>query len=201
MLGENLQRGFSLAEMLMAMLIGSMMIVSVAAMYPALQRQSLTLYRLYRLEQSMQQVLMTIAKDLRRAGFLFKDGKERVSEAVSISQHSQSAVGSCIIVRYDLNHNGVIDPVDSTAAEHFAYRWLNNSIEQHRSAKDCHGNGWEKLLDPAEIVITHFSAQSVGRSLNSSGKDTAYYLMVLEGHWKRWPSVKRRLTLRVRSMS
>lgn len=194
------QTGFSLAEMLIAMLIGSMMIVSVAAMYPALQRQSLTLYRLYRLEQSMEQVLITIAKDLRRAGFLFKGGKERVSEAVSISQHSLSAVGSCIIIRYDLNHNGVIDPIDSTTAEHFAYRWLNNSIEQHRSAKDCHGNGWEKLLDPAEIVITHFSVQPGDRALKGAGKSAAYYLITLDGHWKRWPSVKRRLTLRVRGM-
>ncbi|MCD1125110.1 prepilin peptidase-dependent protein [Jinshanibacter sp. LJY008] len=200
MLIKNAQGGFSLAEMLMAMLISSMMIVSVAAMYPALQRQSLTLYRLYRLEQTMGQVLMAIAKDLRRAGFLFKEGKERVSEALFIGQHSQSVAGSCLIIRYDLNHNGVIDSVDSATSEHFAYRWLNNSIEQHRSAKDCQGNGWEKLLDPAEIVITHFSVRSGGHSLNSAGKQTAYYLIVLEGHWKRWSSVKRRLTLRVRGV-
>ncbi|AWH89458.1 prepilin peptidase-dependent protein [Limnobaculum parvum] len=200
MLVENQQGGFSLAEMLIAMLIASMMIVSVAAMYPALQRQSLMLYRLYRLEQSMGQVLMTIAKDLRRAGFLLKGGKAPVPEAVYIGQHPQSAVGSCLIIRYDLNHNGVIDPIDSAAAEHFAYRWLNNSIEQHRSAKDCHGNGWEKVVDPAEIVITHFSVQLGGHSLNGTGKNAAYYLIALEGHWKRWPSVKRRLTLRIRGM-
>ncbi|MBK5144603.1 prepilin peptidase-dependent protein [Budviciaceae bacterium BWR-B9] len=197
MLAENSQGGFSLAEMLMAMLIGSMMIVSVAAMYPALQRQSLTLYRLYRLEQSMEQVLMAIAKDLRRAGFLFKNGNARVSDAIVISQHAQSATGSCLIIRYDLNHNGVIDSVDSATAEHFAYRWLNNSIEQHRSAKDCHGNGWERLFDPAEIVITHFSVQPEGNLRHGSGENAAYYLIMLEGHWKRWPSVKQRLRLRV----
>ncbi|MDR0805870.1 MAG: prepilin peptidase-dependent protein [Enterobacteriaceae bacterium] len=186
------QGGFSLIEMLLAMLLISMMMVGAAAMYPELQRQSMNLYRLYRLEQAMRQVLLTLEKDMRRAGFLFNDEKNQMENPVRLSAHPQSAANSCIIIQYDLNHNGTIDPTESANAEQFAYRWLNGAIEQARGVDNCNGSGWEKLLDPAEIVITQFIIEPVNHHSTSG-----YYFIVLEGHWKRGRELKRRLTLRV----
>ncbi|GKX63535.1 prepilin peptidase-dependent protein [Pragia fontium] len=195
------QGGFSLPEMLLAMLFSSMMMVSVAAMYPELQRQSMSLYRLYRLEQSMRQVLLMVEKDMRRAGFLLGDGNGKESNGIRLSAHTQSEPNSCMIVQYDLNHNGVIDPPESAMAEQFAYRWLNGTVEQARGTENCHGSGWEKLLDPAEIVITQFLIERVAqdRLPDASPADASgYFIITLAGHWKRWPALTRRLTSRVR---
>lgn len=196
------QGGFSLIEMMLAMLFSSMMMVSVAAMYPQLQRQSMDMYRLYRLEQSMRQVLLTLEKDMRRSGFLFSSGQSSVhpTKRIYLGAHPQASANSCIIIQYDLNHNGTIDSPQSSAAEQFGYRWLNDVIEQSRGVENCNGSGWDKLLDQSEIIITRFYVELIdGNKLPPTAG--SYYFITLEGHWKRWPHLKRRLTSRVREMN
>ncbi|WP_159565800.1 prepilin peptidase-dependent protein [Budvicia diplopodorum] len=193
------QRGFSLLEMLIAMVLSSVMMVSVAAMYPALQHQSQSLYRLYRLEQSLRQVLRAIEKDIKRAGFYYSSvdrggaqvGNNSGTKGIRIGAHPQSANSSCVLVEYDLNHNGAIEPAGSDNAEQFGYRWLADSMEQHRGPTDCSGVGWDKLLDPAEVVVTQFlvTRTDVGNQ--------HYFTLTLEGYWNKWPQLKRRVSGRI----
>lgn len=186
------QQGFSLLEMLIAMLLSSLMMVSVAAMYPTLQHQSQSLYRLYRLEQSMRQVLRAIGKDIQRAGFCYAQTAVGGGKSIRLSAHPQSPPNSCLLIEYDLNHNGTIEPPGTDNAEQFGYRWLAGSIEQYRGATECSGTGWDKLLDPAEIVVTEFQVIRTDRG------NQHYFTLTLAGYWHKWPELQRRMSTRIK---
>lgn len=187
------QGGFTLLEMLIAMVISSLMMVSFAAIYPVLQHQSQSLYRLYRLEQSLRQVLRTIEKDIKRAGFSYAQKAISVEKGIKIGAHPQSAKNSCVLIVYELNYNEIIDSSSSDKAEQFGYRWVSGGIEQYRGAKDCGGTGWDKLLDPSEIVVTNFHVTPTGIA------GQRYFTLVLEGYWNKWPELKRRVSTRIRA--
>ena len=187
------QEGFTLLEMLIAMVLSSVMMVSIAAIYPALQHQNQSLYRLYRLEQSLRQVLRSIEKDMKRAGFSYSLKGLSEERGIRIGAYPQSAKNSCVLITYDLNHNGIIDSSGSDNAEQFGYRWVSGGIEQYRGATDCGGTGWDKLLDPAEIVVTNFQVTRTDIG------NQHYFTLVLEGYWNKWPELKRRVSSRIRA--
>lgn len=187
------QGGFTFVEMLIAMLLSSVMMVSIAAMYPTLQHQSQSLYRLYRLEQSLRQVLRTIEKDMKRAGFSYSPEGIPGNRGVKIGAYPQSAKNSCVLIMYDLNHIGTTNSSNLDNAEQFGYRWAYGSIEQYHGATDCGGAGWDKLLDPSEIVVTKFLVTRTG----IDGQH--YFTLVLEGYWNKRPELKRRVSTRIRA--
>ena len=62
-------QGFTLPEVMMAMGVGSMLMLSAAQVYPLMRQRSQSLGRHYQLDQLLRQTSFTIEKDLRRAGF------------------------------------------------------------------------------------------------------------------------------------
>ena len=178
------QQGFSLLEVILAMALSSIMMVSVTSLFPGFIRQYLNSYRLYRVEQAMSVALLNIEKDLRRAGFI-KEG--RVGNAVSFSQSSGN-IGSCLIIRYDLNGNGKIEEQESYTSEVFGYRLHQGALEQHRGALHCSGNGWEKITDLSEVEITNLDVEKV-----NADKEITYFIIRLNGHWRGNLSLSKRL--------
>lgn len=63
------ERGFSLLEMLIAMAISSILLLSSARFLPALQREILRNTRQLVLEDEIWQRVYTVAKHLQRAGY------------------------------------------------------------------------------------------------------------------------------------
>ena len=61
--------GFSLLEMLIAMAIGAVLMVSVGRFLPLLLEQNLRLQQRVQLQQELQQIAGSLAKALRRAGY------------------------------------------------------------------------------------------------------------------------------------
>jgi prepilin peptidase dependent protein B len=70
------ERGFSLLEVLIAMAISSILLLSSARFLPALQREILRNTRQLALEDEIWQRAYTVAKHLQRAGYC----RETVSE-------------------------------------------------------------------------------------------------------------------------
>ncbi|MBG6240934.1 MAG: hypothetical protein EKE20_02665 [Candidatus Symbiopectobacterium sp. Dall1.0] len=95
--------GFSLMEVLLAMLVGCVMIIVSMQIYPALRRHSQNTLRHFWLEQRIHQALFALEKDLRRAGF----GASRChGDVVTLGQFPGEAANSCAIVAYDFNRRG-----------------------------------------------------------------------------------------------
>jgi prepilin peptidase dependent protein B len=74
------ERGFSLLEVLIAMAISSILLLSSARFLPALQREILRNTRQLALEDEIWQRAYTVAKHLQRAGYCRETVSERTGD-------------------------------------------------------------------------------------------------------------------------
>jgi prepilin peptidase dependent protein B len=179
------QRGFTLPEILLALSLGSLIMLSAAQLYPLLRSQSQDSAQLFRLEQLFSQVAMGIEKDIRRAGFCAGTCQ---GKAISMGNYPGEAENSCLNVSYDLNLNGVWDGGEQQDAESFGYRLRARALEIQSGAHNCQGDRWEKLFDPQEVVLTLFRLQRL-----ATQNGVALYELQLAGYWAKRPAVKQHI--------
>ncbi|EKX4010137.1 MULTISPECIES: prepilin peptidase-dependent protein [Enterobacter] len=146
------QRGFSLTEVLIAMAMSSLLLMSASRFLPGLQRAVLLQSGQRELEAEVWQQLFAVGKQLQRAGYCAGNCQ---GQALSIGRK-----GSCVIVRWDANSNG---NWDNTASENDStgFRLESGALETQRGATSCEGKGWEKLTDPDRLAIAHFVVRKV----------------------------------------
>ena len=145
------RRGFSLAEALIAMAIGSLLLMGACRFLPALQRHILRQGEQLALENELWQRVHAVGKHLQRAGYC--------RGACGGAGLELAAGGECLIVRWDANSNGRWETSPAAAAESTGFRLRDGALETLRGASDCRGGGWEKITNPAAIVVTRFSVQ------------------------------------------
>ena len=179
------QKGFTLPEAMLAMGIGSVLILGAMQFFPMLRQRTQQLSQHYQLDQLLRQTALTLQKDFRRAAFC---AGKCSGKAIVITQASGEAKNSCIIVAYDLNRNGRWEPAGHGESEYFGYRLRNRMLESQRGVTQCNGPGWERMLDPSEVEFSQFQLSAI--TDDSGGK-----LLVLEmrANWKKNASVGSRL--------
>lgn len=179
------QKGFTLPEAMLAMGIGSVLILGAMQFFPMLRQRTQQLSQHYQLDQLLRQTALTLQKDFRRAAFC---AGKCSGKAIVITQASGEAKNSCIIVAYDLNRNGRWEPAGHGESEYFGYRLRNRMLESQRGVTQCNGPGWERMLDPSEVEFSQFQLSAI--TGDSGGK-----LLVLEmrANWKKNASVGSRL--------
>ncbi|WP_409160666.1 prepilin peptidase-dependent protein [Pectobacterium sp. B2J-2] len=182
---RNQQCGFTLPEILLALSLGSLIMLSAAQLYPLLHSQSQDSAQRFRLEQLFSQVAMGIEKDIRRAGFCAGTCQ---GKAISIGNYPGEMENSCLNVSYDLNRNGIWDGGEQQDAESFGYRLRSRSLEIQSGAHNCQGDRWEKLFDPQEVVLTMFRLQRL-----AAQSDVSLYELQLAGYWAKRPAVKQHI--------
>ena len=101
--------GFSLLELLIAMAVGAVLLVSVGRFLPLLLEQNLRLQQRVQLQQELQQVAGSLAKALRRAGYCHGQCSGAALTLVS--------GGSCVLLRWDENSNGRWEDVGSSDSD------------------------------------------------------------------------------------
>lgn len=182
-------RGFTLPEVLMALSIGSMLMLSAAQLYPLLRQRSQNLGRHFQLDQLLRGTVFNIEKDLRRAGFC---NGECTGKPVTFGNSEGEPANSCVIIVYDLNRNGRWDLPGSSEPDYFGYRLRQGSIETQRGAQNCTGVGWEKLLDPTEVQVTEFNITDAMTPNNGH-----LYSIRLSANWSDAKTIHRRVEKQV----
>ncbi|MCO6524430.1 MAG: prepilin peptidase-dependent protein [Candidatus Schmidhempelia sp.] len=147
------QQGFSLFEMAIVLALSSILMIAIMQFFPTFQRQWLFIYQKQRIMHILNNAILPLYKDIKRAGFIAKINIPTIGDAIQISSN-----GNCIIIHYDLNRIGkwTIDAKDLSKIDTFAYRYAKNNVEYLAGAKNCESMGWEKLFDNKEINITQF---------------------------------------------
>ncbi|WP_343552365.1 prepilin peptidase-dependent protein [Pantoea sp.] len=151
------QSGFSLLEMLIAMAVGAVLMVSVGRFLPLLLEQNLRLQQRVQLQQELQQIANTLHKALRRAGYCHGQ--------CSGSALTLAANGSCVLLRWDENSNGHWEGVGHSESDYYGYRLRSGQLEMQRGVDECNSAGWERLSDPAFLTISAFKLERQGSRL------------------------------------
>lgn len=143
------QQGFSLLEILIAMAIGSVLLLASARFLPALQQSVMRHTRMQVVEDELWLRAWTVAKHLQRAGFC----NGNCSGQPLVISNSRE----CVIVQWDANSNGRWESPDHVESEQTGFRLNNGALETQRGASSCTSQGWEKITDPAQMRIEHFN--------------------------------------------
>lgn len=164
--------GFTLLEVLLAMAIGSVMLIGAARTLPLLQQQNLRMQMQVQLNEELQQIMQTVGKAVRRAGYCHGRCSGRAMQI-----HGDS--GSCLLVRWDENSNGRWEGTDREESDYYGFRLRSRNLEMQRGIDRCDGSGWEKLNDPRSIAIDRFDVVRERRRIR----------VLLSGSAVAWPDV------------
>lgn len=143
------QGGFSLMEMLIALAVSSVLLVGAARVLPALQRHNLQTLMRFQLHEEIQLMMATLQKAVIRAGYC--KGECAGGAGLRIAES-----GRCFLVRWDENSNGRWEGTGSAESDFYGYRFRQGSLETQRGVDSCEGSGWEKLNDPATVILSDF---------------------------------------------
>ncbi|MBE8597507.1 prepilin peptidase-dependent protein [Xenorhabdus sp. BG5] len=190
------QAGFSLLEIMVALLISSVIFVAMTKTYPVLSSQIFDLYRKYRLHYLVNRTAYLMEKDIRRAGYC-RDREQCKGDPLIISNKNTEMTNSCFIVAFDLNLNNQWEKPGHIESEFFGYRLNNRALEWGRGVGDCQESGWERLFDPKEIVIDAFRLEK------SQAKDGVIFVTLsIDTHWLKSPSIvyRHQATIRLRNI-
>lgn len=158
--------GFSLLEMLIAMAISAVIMLSVGRFLPLLLAENADVLQRAQLRQELQQMMATLEKSVRRAGYCHG---ECAREALKISEN-------CLLLRWDENSNGQWEGVSHAESDYYGYRLRQQQLEMQRGVDQCQSAGWERLSDPAFMTLEQFSVSQQGRQVR----------IVLQGRAGRW---------------
>ncbi|WP_130831493.1 prepilin peptidase-dependent protein [[Erwinia] mediterraneensis] len=150
--------GFSLLEMVVALAISGILMLSLGRFLPLLQQESLRLQQRVQLQRELQQIMMTLEKAVRRAGYCHG---HCVGSGLTIA-----AQGACLLVKWDENSNGKWEGPLHSDSESYGYRLRQQQLEMQRGVEHCDGSGWERLSDPAFLRIDAFQVRQQGRLFN-----------------------------------
>ncbi|EHD8709257.1 prepilin peptidase-dependent protein [Escherichia coli] len=64
--------------------------------------------------------------------------------------------GDCVIVQWDANSNGIWDREPVKESDQIGFRLKEHVLETLRGATSCEGKGWDKVTNPDAIIIDNF---------------------------------------------
>lgn len=198
------QRGFSLVEMMIALVLGMIIIGSAMGVYIGVFAGNSSQMRMARLNGDLRIVMMQITRDLRRAAHHSWTFEELAGGNYLVNPQPAPVIGAdSAEIGYDENASGAVD-----TAELYAFRWADTNGDGAKDTiQERIGAGtWSNLTDPAVIRITNFAITDHSPGpVNPAGAVAAVtvpvYSVVIEGSLVRDASVTREMreTVRVRN--
>ena len=156
------QRGITLIEMMIAMLLGLVVTSSIIAIFISNVKSSSENIRMIRLNQELRGTMTFISDEIKRAGY---SGAPPCSDFMD--DFNFDAGSSCLRYSYDENGDGV-----RQAEERFGFQLTANAIQwTNRVTSDtCAGTNWQDITDTNIVSITVFTAPEssipVGTTIN-----------------------------------
>lgn len=149
-------RGFTLIELMVALVLGLVVIGGVMGVFISTYQANAQNIKSVRLNEEMRAVMSLMTRDIRRAGvrdlawqpsLLGSDNPFANDVNWVVSRYDSTVpTTSCVLFAYDSNENDLVDNVDR-----MGYRLRKEgalqSVEMRRTGTACNGAGWEKLTD------------------------------------------------------
>lgn len=155
-------RGFSLVELMVAMVAGLLLVAAVSALFATIIKSNRTVMQVSRLNQELQAVTDMIARDIQRAGYDASAATHTLASGATSPFYFDSTTDlatNCISVKYDDDANGVLDNT-SAAGETRLYNY--SSAEKavrlgQGSTASCSAGNKISTEDTIEISALSFT--------------------------------------------
>jgi prepilin-type N-terminal cleavage/methylation domain len=164
--------GFTLIELMVAMVVGLIVAAIAMSMYVSLIRANATSIQVTRLTQSLQGALDVMERDIRRAGYfanaistaLDTSNVNPATFTISDLQRVSAAAPlyDCILIRYDSNGDGAVSGADEILG--YKFDGTNQSIEFHswdsvvtQKTDLCINSGWNSITNNGSTNVTNLS--------------------------------------------
>ncbi|HDS1150998.1 TPA: prepilin peptidase-dependent protein [Pluralibacter gergoviae] len=142
------ERGFSLAETLIAIAISSVLLLGSARYLPALQRGALQQYRAQMLAEEVWQRVYVISRHLQRAGYC---------ASRRCAGNPLHLAPGCALIRWDTRLTLARGEKAIANADVTGFRLRDGALETLRGAESCAGKGWERMTDPDALSVEAFT--------------------------------------------
>lgn len=152
---SSAQEGFSLIELLIALTLGAVVLLSVERLLPQIWLQATALEQRQLARAEGHRLLLQLEKAIRRAGFCNGDNCKGVAMEIKDG-------GKCLLLRWDDNANGQWEGIAHPQSDYFGYRHRDNLLESARGGGNCQLGHWSRLNQPSQVQIIDFSVQQVG---------------------------------------
>ena len=149
-----MQKGFSLIELMIALVLGLIVVAGTISLYVTSIKSSSVVKNSSQLSQELGGVMTVMTNDIRRAGYWGEaisgsDSRLNIFNGLNILN-----AGDCILYSYDTDSDGAVD-----ANEYYGFK-LNAGTVQIRTAgstiTNCSDNTdtWVNMLDSGLINVT-----------------------------------------------
>lgn len=193
--------GFTLVELMVGILVGTLVIAAVTALYITVIQGATFITQEARLTQETRVTMDMMINDIRRAGYSHPSRVQKEEDDLpdnpfmraddplrDVRIHGSS---DCLLLAYDPTFSYPTSddlPYDlsdlSTDQYVFGYRLINGAIQILHSSTDnttsgtCDADtGWESITDPETTTVTKLEFSTAGSvCMNASDSDGAYAL-------------------------
>lgn len=156
------QRGISLVELMVGIVVGLFVVVAATSVYINTFSSSADSMRLTKLNQDLRSIMDVITYDLHRAGFSAGGNDLFMSRVAPATDIQISSDGSCILYTYDLNRDGIVSPDELFG---FRYNSTNQRVETLASSvtfptattasvSDCSALTWLQLNYESDVAVS-----------------------------------------------
>lgn len=159
------QTGFTLIEIMIALLIGLIVIGATINIYIATVGSSSNIIKSARLNHDLEAVMTLMVNDIKRAGYwggAIVEADSRDNPFTAATANIQIPANTCILYSYDANSSGALTPTvltdDVDADEYYGFKFTNNSIQMRKTGTttaDCTDGTWEEFIDGRQLRITN----------------------------------------------
>lgn len=161
------QRGLTLIEMMIALVIGALVVGTVITIFVSNVRSFRDNVAMSKLNQELRGVMTFISDEVKRAGYSADPDVGDFMDELDLS-------AGCIRYSYDEDADGVKD-----ADESFGFQLVDSAIEwSNNTGADCSGGTWEDITDTTIASITAFNLSPVPLTAIQAGAVEIYQITV-----------------------
>lgn len=152
------QRGASLIELMVGMVVGLLIIIAAAATYLTTSLRVRDTLNAAKLNMTLRTTMDVVVDEIRRAGYSASGGVNNPFTNRNPGSFSDLIVtnnGSCIEFSYDMNADGLL--ANSSPFEYSGFRVQNGILSMRNGGpgivNNCTNGSWEALTDANQIII------------------------------------------------
>jgi prepilin-type N-terminal cleavage/methylation domain-containing protein len=171
------QRGVTLVELMVGLVVGLIVILGAMAMYLGASKSGRETVRVNRFNQDLRAVMDIITSDLRRVGYSGVPGSGTLFTEAATDMRIYGANRECILFSYDTTWRNPANPGVTAGTDFGGFR-LNNGVVQALRTQiadtttACDQLEWEDLTDAKAVKVTKLQFDFGGSSCLTANPKT-----------------------------